>query len=827
MLRHRRRLGLSQRALAARTFDLSIADPELAAVSERTIQALEQGGVGQRPPRTPRLATVRTLARAFGLESGSLAHDAFCAVATGEDAPSHPDGVSQSPIAHAGEELGFVVAGREPHLDRLLDAIDAAAAGDAGVVLVGADPGTGKTWLIEEACRRALAQHPELVVLWTECTDRFGTSLCHEPFRRMLSLMVGDLAVASDRERITDRNVDAIASRVPAAILALSEGAASLIDRLVPVGAIDNDLLSRLDDEEVRRRLDRAIQQRLATEPSRADPTAAIFHVLTAYAEAGPVVLVVEDLHWADPGTISTLAHLTTRLAHRRMPVLVLGSYRPGEVGASGADPSGSLETVLHIAPRLFPDTLLDLSTSVGGEAGRAFVDAMVAQAGLPEASDLAASLFERTAGLPLFVVGVLRLHDQDRRQVNVSENSLPAEAEVVFAEQLHRLPASVRTLLTAASVQGTEFAAEPLMRMLDLTPTELIDMVDSRLLRQFRMLRPGRTVTIAGLTVHHYQFSHALLRDYLVSSMSAFQREHYHAVTAEAMLELYGSGSHEAWEAIAFHFRQAGRKREAAGAYRCAGDHAMERRDLDRALDHYRCLEELGDSVSDPELSLHGIIGQGNVMRAVGDAEQARALLDRAHELTRIHHQSVVRTHVMESLAMLDLDAGDMKAGVDRLTGVVEAKLATGHSDTDRSMANLSYLLYGMGRYETALSYAQRAEAMATQREDERALANAVLAIGNCWLDLGLYERAIVTYDRCVSVCERLGARHLEQLCRLNIALAHGDMGRWRAASEAIERAGVTVNDRAIRLIGMSEYGRGLVAEGRGDLVAARHHYR
>lgn len=238
LIEHRLRLSLSQRELASRTFALSRTVPDIFAISERTIISLEQPVPAGGRPRLPRVATVRSLARALELEPGTPAFDRFMRAGAGERVAPAAD------ISTTG--AGFVSAGREAHLGRLRDAIDRARAGRPGVAFVSADPGAGKTWLIEAACREASRLAPELAVLWTQCTGRLGSADPHQPFRQMLELMVDDPELASPRQRLTPENATELRRRAPIAAEAIATGGQDLIDRFIPA---DRLLHPSLDDD--------------------------------------------------------------------------------------------------------------------------------------------------------------------------------------------------------------------------------------------------------------------------------------------------------------------------------------------------------------------------------------------------------------------------------------------------------------------------------------------------------------------------------------------------------------------------------------------------
>lgn len=823
--RYRTRLGMRQIDLVERTRELARQNLVPAPVSERTISAIEHPVVDPSRWRSPRLATVTTLAAALELEPGTEAYEAFVAAARERPDDRTPEDETAPFLSQAHR---FIAAGREPHLARLRAAVDSMCAGSAGALFVSADPGTGKTSLIEEVCRQAVARCPELVVLWTECTGRAGTAPPHEPFRSMLRLMVGDLAMRSERERVSDANVARLEGRAPAAVDAIVAHGGPLIDRLLPAAVLRSELLEASLDVQTRTDLELTIHRQVMRRYHDEPLEDALYRVLHRYAGSGPVVLVLEDLHWADSGTLATLAHLLTRLFRQRVPILLVGSFRPGDlVEASGTE--HSLQSVLRMTPRLFPDAVLDLSTAVGGQAGRSFVEAMVARSSTGNREALVDSLFERTAGLPLFVDSFLRLCEQGRLQQverTCLDLPIPEEVQAVFEEQVQRLPEAVQRLLDAASVQGTGFAAEPLMRMFDLSPTEFIDMVDSRLVRQFRMLLPGGTMTVSGRQQHRYAFSHALLRDYLDSRLNDLERQHYHIRTAEALLDLYGPGPHEAAEAIALHFERGGDRLRAARAHIDAGDHALNHRDFDRARMHFERVSEPGIRQDEPSQYIHAQIGLGNVARREGRLPRAREVLGQALDLARYHNLPGLEGSVLESMAMVDMDAGDIKDGVRRLRQVIDLWIGSDDESAARALANLSYLLYGAGCYEEGIDSAERAREMSTLLGDQRLWLDAQLALANCWLDLGLYEDALAAYRHALDICDQIGDAHRGHVCLLNIALVAFESGDLDTCAESVRRVLESPGGPVIHLVGYAEFDLGMVAEARGEPADARTHY-
>lgn len=809
---YRRRMTLTQRQLARYATEVTSNDPRAATISERALGALERQAEGPGGWVRPRPSTVRTLAQVFGLAPGSPEYEAFVRAADFDEDPA-PAPADVAP---------FIVAGREPHLNRLERAVEAALRGEPGMVVVAAIPGTGKTWLLEEACRRALTRHPVPTVLWAECLDRHGGADPHLPFRQILHLMIGDLDAASPRQLIAPANADRIAGRIPDAARAIIAHGRGLLARHDAPELLQDGRLSRCLDASTRDALLATVTQSAPAEADAPTMHEQLFRILADYAADGPVILVLDDLQWAETETCATLFHLAHRMHGQRLPLLVLGAIRPGALGDDGAGRRHPLVPVIREAAPLYPELMLDLSTAVGGEPGWAFVTAMLAQSSLPQ--DLATSIFARTDGLPLFVTSFLRLH----ADVGTADAiGIPAEIGNVFAEQLDRLPAELQNLLRVASVQGMEFGAETLMFLLDLPASRLIELVDTHLVRHHRLLVPGGRRTIGGRAVHSYAFMHALLRDFIYHDMTDLERAHHHAATADALTALYGLTDSDATGAIAFHRDRAGDATRAARAYLLAGDHAMKRGDFGRALARFCRIGELGIARADPFTAAQAFVGIGNSARALGRPEDARRALGRALDLGMRRKLPLVQANALLSLAYVDFDAGRMQRGAERIAEAIEGYLrADDKENAARSLASLSFVLYGMGRYDDAIDAAVRGIGIAVASGHDSVLSNARIALGNAFMDLGRYEDALVSYGMALDVATELGDTQRETVCLLNIALTYIYQGTLEAAEATLAR--VTAPGRVIvpRLAAAAAYNSGLLAEGRDDWRTAEHHY-
>lgn len=395
--------------------------------------------------------------------------------------------------------------------------------------------------------------------------------------------------------------------------------------------------------------------------------------------------------------------------------------------------------------------------------------------------------------------------------------------------DRLATLPADARRLLLAASVQGATFWAEPLLTMLDLSAEAWMDLVDERLVRRDRLLIPAGTVMIDLDTVHVYAFVDIGLRDELYTAhLSDLERSWYHRATAEALVTRFGEEHHDATEMIARHFELGHDLPRATRAHLHAGVHAMLGRQFDRAAEHFRRVGALGARRADPAAFIQSIIGLGNCARGTGDRTEARRQLERALTLAARHGLSAVRANALESLALLDFDAGDMEAGARRLTAVVDLWLETGSEvDAARALANQSYLLYGLAHYDRATAAARRSAEMAVALGDDAVWIDAQIALGICRLDIGRYDEARDIFTQALELAVENGDAHREQLCRYNLSIAAFELRQWRAAREEALRIIAAHPDRATPIVAAAELNLGIAAEGCEESPATiRAHY-
>lgn len=513
-------------------------------------------------------------------------------------APARPAAPADLPLdrrAASADALatgGFGFVGRHRERAALLDAVR----DRSPVVLVSGEPGIGKTRLVQQAAE-GMVDAGDLVLV----------GRCSE-----------DLA---------------------APYLPLSTALAALLERApglaAAVGDRGGDLVTLLLGS--RRTSAAAVDElEVDAETERFRVLEAIRAWLTHLAHSGRVVLVVDDLHWVDSSTVAVLRDLLVR---RPLPgVTVLGTYRRTEVATRSplaallADLDQHATGTRLALDGLSADDLGDLvTTAAGGEVG--------------DGADVVAELLlDRSQGNPLFAGQILR-HLVDGGAVALVDGvwtlavaeaigEVPHALRTVIAQRIGRLGPRCEALLDVAAVAGPTFDLRVVATVAEVAFTEAIDLADIAVGAGVLGEEAGR--------FGRYGFTHALVRDALVSHLSATRRAATSWALAEAVEAAAGGEAPERATELAHLYQEGIRAGDPAVAARwsvAAGTQAYESAAFFEALGHARDARSALHLVGEGEARLGVEAGalELRVLRRTGDPDVDRTateVLDRAIEL-------------------------------------------------------------------------------------------------------------------------------------------------------------------------------------------------
>jgi tetratricopeptide (TPR) repeat protein/predicted Ser/Thr protein kinase len=402
------------------------------------------------------------------------------------------------------------LVGRESELAMLMNAWTHAQAGHRQLVLVSGEPGIGKTRLTMEFAR---ARHAEgASVLLGRCDEE--ALVAYQPFVEALGWYLRHCPVSLLQTQLQEAGGEA--------------ELASLIPEIARRGLATPELIES-NPEGRRYRLFEAVA-----------------NLLCLISRTRPLLVVLEDIHWADRPTLLMLRHLLR--SSQGATMCLLATYRETEL-----DRTHPLSEMLAEFRREEATTRVALS-GLTSEQVEQFIHVWTGHEALPRLTQL---VFRNTEGNPFFIGEVLRhlsetgtleqLESPRRRPVD--ELGLPEGVKEVVGRRLARRSEPCNRVLTLAAVIGREFSLSVLQALADVPEDDLLDLMDQALGAKIIQDAPG----VPG----RYTFTHALIRETLYGGLTAARRARLHQRVAQA-LERLATSSRESLADIAYHYGQA-----------------------------------------------------------------------------------------------------------------------------------------------------------------------------------------------------------------------------------------------------------------------------
>jgi class 3 adenylate cyclase/tetratricopeptide (TPR) repeat protein len=578
----------------------------------------------------------------------------------------HVGAASRVPLPARIERPAANFVGRGDEL-QLIDAAFArvSATSSREFILVGGEAGLGKTTMATRAARAAFDQGA--TVLFGHCEEDLVTpyQLFAETLRHYVTHAPEDELRAHVAEHGSElvRIVPALAGRIP---------------DLPPTKATDAD-------------------------SERSLLFAAVVGMLAAASADRPLVLLLDDIQWADKGSLLLLRHLSA--TDRPMRVLVLATYRDNEVSA--------LLDTLAALHRQTGVTRVDLKGLDDGEVLQC-VESIVVGATHGAALGLARAVHNETDGNPFFVTELLR-HLTETGAVSqggrwtgsggIDKLALPDSVRDVIGARLARLGGDCGRVLALAAVIGRDFDIDLLARATEMNEDALLDALDHA--------TDAALIQELSDGVGRYQFAHGLIQHALYRELSATRRAKAHRTVAIALDELCGARPGRRIGELARHWCHAPQPEDAAKAAAYAyqaGAAALTALAPADAIDYFAAATKLiaDHDVSDSALELDLAIGLGAAQRQTGDPASRQTLLDagaRAAELGDTERlvravlandrgwHSTTGAVDAEKIALLELALERLPPGVpDRalVLGTLCAELAFGSTlDRRRALAD------------------------------------------------------------------------------------------------------------------------------------------
>ncbi|MGC1615812.1 MAG: AAA family ATPase [Candidatus Acidiferrum sp.] len=502
-----------------------------------------------------------------------------------------------------------------------------------------------------------------------------------------------------------------------------------------------------------------------------------------------PVVLVLEDLHLSDSSTLKLLSFMAQRREAARL--MIIGTYRTGEPSRQG-DPFPQLLQEMRRGQPVHEIYLEGLREAAVAD----YLRSRLRTDGIP--ANLAHQVYRRTGGNSLFMTAIaeqLRANGiAGHWPYDLGESGVPGNIRQTILSQIERLSGQDQRLLEVASVAGAEFSAAAVAAGFsedtDPLTTDQIEQRCEELARTSPFLHPGGFAQWPNGTIAAgYGFRHALYEEVLYDGVSSDRKRRLHQAIGERLEAAYGEQAVRIAAELAVHFERGGENRRAVKYLTLSARTALSRSASQEAVTYaHRALELLvGATHCDQqrqELELQLLLGSAHISTSGYAAEKVEQAFRRAHELVVGIGETPSLLPALHGLAKFYLVRREMRTALAIATQCLDLAQATNDlSATVAADENLAAIFFARGEFGAALAHAQRC---IKAYDPEKHRRHALIYGMDSWIAATAYAASCLWH---LGYPDQAKRRSLEAVAR-GYELSHPNSAAFAIAAAATIRA-------------------------------------
>ncbi|MBN1354846.1 protein kinase [bacterium] len=561
----------------------------------------------------------------------------------------------------------------------------------------------------------------------------------------------------------------------------------------------------------------------------------AIKSLLVNAANHRKILLVLEDIHWADELSIEFLHYIARSLSAgettRRIPIAILATFRSEDIKTDQA-----LHQIINKIKELNIIKSIDLDP-LNREQTEQLIRLLL---GTEEPDpELLERVYSGSGGNPFFIEEILKglleekilVREGDAwifeavetgEYVSVSGSMsltstgipIPDRIRELISRRLDRLNEETRNILIRASVLGMRFEFSVLMRVVEMHEDILLDRMDEA-------MREDLIEEIPGSGGEVLRFKHNMVRSVLFNGISGRRRVRIHSQAARAILAVHGSGKSEYWELTAFHFDRGRQAQSAVEYYSKSADRALSQyihesarnysrrilellpetglsgeqltgwyRDayrilglsfeatgnLDQALKEYRKLIQAGADGKDPSVQGIGWYYIGGIQKDRGEFDSAVASFRKCLELLPdTKDNGYRRALTMGNIGGVFINLGNYRKALDVYLTVRKYMLK---NDLQPGVAmcdmNIGMIYYYYGRYEESFKWLNSSIDLYKKLDDPFRVAKGLVNLGGIYHARGEKRKAMACNSEALEISRRIGDIYLIATIQGNLGLYH-----------------------------------------------------
>jgi DNA-binding SARP family transcriptional activator len=663
---------------------------------------------------------------------------------------------------------------RELELERMLTTFRASLEGEGQIIFVAGGPGQGKTALMDAFRQEVFKAHPEVLIARGACNAYSGVGDPYLPFREIMAMLTGEVAAVWEAGLVSSAFAQRLWAAAPDILQILMEYTPDLLPIFIPGNALLTRAMAFEGGNPVWLPRLQEIVKRKRSSPSDVEQSylfQQFTYMLSVVSVAKPLVLILDDMQWADNASIGLLCQIGRNLAKMRSRILILCAYRPEEITIGRSGERHPLEKPLNEFKRMFGDVWVNLD-QIGPAEARRFVDALIDSEPNQFTDRFREVLVHRTGGNPLFTTELLRsmqergdlYRDADKTWQEGSDlklQSLPARVEAVIDERINRLDPQLQRILSVASVQGEVFAAQVVAEVLHIPEWLFIPRLPQELERKHRLVREEGSANSATTRISMYRFTHALFQDYLYQRLSNGEKRHYHGEVARAIEQYYPNQLEEMSAQLANHYLNAKIYAPAFRYFTIAAEKSAKIYAHEQAISHFSRALGLSAQVQPKDDELARIyLGRGRAWTILGNFDSARNDLETALQIIHSTNNPQGEWPILINLGKLWSSRNYTRA-FEHFSQALELARDIGEPSMLAGSLNQMGNWYANDEYPVqAVGYHQEALQIINAHGDQSELANTLDLLGIANLLQGDYNASLTYYNQAIGLFRKLDNR-------------------------------------------------------------------
>ncbi len=514
--------------------------------------------------------------------------------------------------------------------------------------------------------------------------------------------------------------------------------------------------------------------------------------IIVRSSHSKPLMLFIDDLQWADSGTLQLLVFIARNISNNR--VILCSAYRTGELDAEGK-PLHFYEQFKQTT-REIPHHTITLERMSQEEIAQ-MINSILGIKDAP--TKFVNKLYGESEGNPFFVEEVLRsLMDEGiilrhghiwDAGIDLSTVRIPNTIKDVITHRIARLDEAEKKILRYAAVAGDHYTFDILKEVTGISDEELLDSID-------KLMEADIIQEVQNAEEEEYRFDHKLIRSVIYDSMSKSRVRIMHKSVGDVIEKLYGNNL-DFWAFdLARHFSLGKHTQKNYQYSMMAGDKAFNALDFDRAVDYYisalRTIDLLPaseDFNKDAE-KLQISMMVGNLYSGLGLWTNAPRYYNVALKTAKASNDEKAEVKALISLGHSKRSSGNyMEAEMDYEKAFESAKKTNDVQSLGEIQRGLGYVHWRKGENDEAIEHYNQGISFSMKAGDISSMAKSFIELGNVYNHWNQHDKAIEYYNKSIGELEKLNDYYELSRAYNNIGDTYLQIKEWEKAIDSFDK--------------------------------------